>query len=75
MIRKRIDPVIFFVSLGLVAFGVVMVFSASHILALDRYGDAFYFVKRHVLWAVVGFACMLVITQTDPRLLRKIAFP
>ncbi len=75
MIRKRIDPVIFFVSLGLVAFGVVMVFSASHILALDRYGDAFYFVKRHVLWAVVGFACMLVISQTDPRLLRKIAFP
>ncbi len=75
MIRKRIDPVIFFVSLGLVAFGVVMVFSASHILALDRYGDAFYFVKRHVVWAFVGFACMLAISQTDPRRLRRIAFP
>ncbi len=75
MIHKRIDPVIFFISLGLVAFGVVMVFSASHILALDRYGDAFYFVKRHVLWAVLGFACMLAVSQTDPRRLRKIAFP
>ena len=75
MIRKRIDPVIFFVSLGLVAFGVVMVFSASHILALDRYGDAFYFVKRHVLWAIVGFACMLAISQSNPRHLRKFAFP
>ena len=75
MIRKRIDPVIFFVSLGLVAFGVVMVFSASHIIALDRYGDAFYFVKRHVVWAVLGFACMLAISQTDPLRLRKIAYP
>lgn len=75
MIHKRIDPVIFFISLGLVAFGVVMVFSASHILALDRYGDAFYFVKRHVLWAVLGFACMLAVSQTDPGQLRKIAFP
>ncbi len=75
MIRKRIDPVIFFVSLGLVAFGVVMVFSASHILALDRYGDAFYFVKRHVIWAVLGFACMLVISQMDHQYLRKIAYP
>ena len=75
MIHKRIDPVIFFVSLGLVAFGVVMVFSASHILALDRYGDAFYFVKRHVLWAILGFACMLAVSRTDPGQLRKIAFP
>lgn len=75
MIHKRIDPVIFFVSLGLVAFGVVMVFSASHILALDRYGDAFYFVKRHVLWAVLGFACMLAVSRTDPAQLRKFAFP
>ncbi len=75
MIHKRIDPVIFFISLGLVAFGVVMVFSASHILALDRYGDAFYFVKRHVLWAILGFACMLAVSQTDPGQLRKIAFP
>ena len=75
MIHKRIDPVIFFVSLGLVAFGVVMVFSASHILALDRYGDAFHFVKRHVVWAALGFACMLVISQMDPRHLRKVAYP
>ncbi len=75
MIRKRIDPVIFFISLGLVAFGVVMVFSASHILALDKYGDAYYFVKRHVLWAVLGFACMLAISKTDPLRLRKIAYP
>ena len=75
MIRKRIDPVIFFVSLGLVVLGIVMVFSASHILALDRYGDPFFFVKRHVLWAVLGFIFMLLISQSDTCRVRKIAFP
>ena len=75
MIRRRIDPVIFFVSLGLAAFGAVMVFSASHILALDRYGDPFDLVKRHLLWAVVGFACMLAVSQMDPQHLRKAAYP
>lgn len=75
MIRRRIDPVIFFLSLGLVVLGVVMVFSASHILALDRYGDAFFFVRRHVLWAALGFGFMLAISQAEPRQIRKVAFP
>ncbi len=75
MIHRRIDPVIFCVSLGLVVFGAVMVFSASHILALDRYSDAFFFVRRHVLSAVLGFVLMLLISRADPRSIRKIAFP
>ncbi len=75
MITKRIDPVVFFVSLALVAFGAVMVFSASHILALDRYGDAYFFVKRHVLWAVLGFGCMLATSQCEPKHVRKLTYP
>ncbi len=75
MIPGRVDPVIFFCALGLNVFGVVMVFSTSQILALDRYGDAFYFVKRHVMWAALGFAVMLLLARTDPRRLRRLAFP
>ncbi|MEK6710271.1 MAG: putative lipid II flippase FtsW [Nitrospinota bacterium] len=75
MSRARIDPVIFFSALGLNVFGVVMVFSASQILALDRYGDAFHFVKRHVMWAAVGFALMLLLARMDVRTLRRFAFP
>jgi len=73
--RPRIDPVIFFSALGLSVFGVVMVFSASQILALDRYRDAFYFVKRHAMWAAVGFALMLLLARVDVRRLRRLAVP
>ncbi|MBI3024187.1 MAG: putative lipid II flippase FtsW [Candidatus Tectomicrobia bacterium] len=75
MNRTRIDPIVFFSALGLNVFGVVMVFSASQILALDRYGDAFYFVKRHVMWAAVGFALMLLLARMDVRKIRRLAFP
>ena len=75
MSRTRIDPVVFFSALGLNVFGVVMVFSASQILALDRYGDSFYFVKRHVMWAAVGFALMLLLARVNVRKLRHLAFP
>lgn len=75
MSRTRIDPIVFFSALGLNVFGVVMVFSASQILALDRYGDAFYFVKRHVMWAAVGFALMLLLARMDVWKIRRLAFP
>jgi len=75
MIHRRIDPIIFFCALGLNVFGVVMVFSTSHILALDRYGDEFFFVRRHVMWAAVGFILMLFLAQADPRRYRRLAFP
>ncbi len=75
MNRHGIDPVIFSSALGLVAFGVVMIYSTSHILALDRYGDAYYFVKRHVLWAAVGVAVMLLAARLNIKRLRALGFP
>ncbi|MEE9255558.1 MAG: putative lipid II flippase FtsW [bacterium] len=75
MNRRGIDPVIFSCVLGLVAFGVVMIYSTSHILALDRYGDAYYFVKRHVLWAGIGVAMMFFSTRLNIRRLRGLGFP
>ena len=75
MTRHRIDPVIFSCALGLMAFGVVMIYSTSNILALDRYGDPYYFVKRHVLWAAIGVGAMLILARADVRGLRWLAFP
>lgn len=76
MLRWReIDPVIFFCAVGLSAFGMVMVYSASNILALDRYNDSLYFVKRHVLWMLIGFSVLLFFTRLNTHLLSKIAYP
>ncbi len=75
MNRNGIDPVIFSCALGLVAFGVVMIYSTSHILALDRYGDAYFFVKRHILWTAVGVTVMLLSTRLNIERLRGLGYP
>ena len=40
----------------LMALGVVMVYSSSAIYAQETYGDAAYFLKRHLIYLLVGLA-------------------
>ena len=48
------DWLLFVITLALLSFGVVMVFNASYPLAIEIYDDKAYFVKRQILWAVIG---------------------
>ncbi|MGI5875237.1 MAG: stage V sporulation protein E [Dethiobacteria bacterium] len=57
--RKAIDFTIFFTVIILVCFGLIMVFSASYIIALESRQDAFYFLKRQSFWALLGFIGMI----------------
>lgn len=59
--------------LGLLAIGIVMVYSAGSVLAFHDYGDSFYFVKRQLLFAVLGLIAMFMMMNVDYRLLRKYA--
>lgn len=59
--------------LGLLAIGLVMVYSAGSVLAFHDYGDSFYFVKRQLLFAVLGIVSMVFMINLDYRILRKYA--
>jgi cell division protein FtsW len=48
------DWILFVVTLVLLSFGVVMVFNASYPLAIEFYDDKAYFVKKQIIWAVIG---------------------
>jgi cell division protein FtsW len=48
------DPWIFATVVGLVAIGLVMIFSASSATAYNAYHDTAYFLKRQVVWLMVG---------------------
>ena len=61
--------------LTLVSAGIVMVYSASAVLALDRYGDASYFLKRQILFAAVGLGVLIVITRMNYSFWQKAAYP
>lgn len=57
--QKRLpDLTLLFIVLLLLLIGLVMVYSSSHIWAVYKYDDAFFFVKRQFLFASVGILGM-----------------
>jgi cell division protein FtsW len=63
------------VTLALVAFGLVMVYSASSARALLGSDDPAYYLKRQALYAVVGLVALVLFLRTDYRRLRNVAGP
>jgi cell division protein FtsW len=55
--------------------GLIMVYSASAILAHDRYGSSYYFFTRQLLWILVGSLGMWVASRVDLDSLRALAIP
>ncbi len=65
--RISVDRWLFTVTLILVFVGVVMVFSASAVMAQERFGSAYTFVSKQLFWAFAGLTAMLVATRIDYR--------
>ncbi len=65
--RVSVDGWMFTVTLLLVFVGLVMVFSASAVMAKERYGSPYFFVVRQMGWAVVGLIAMIVAMKLDFR--------
>jgi len=53
--------------------GIVMVYSASAVLAFHQYGDWFYYLKRQLLFAALGIVAMYVTMNTDYWIWKKYA--
>ncbi len=69
------DMWLFGVAVVLLSAGVVMVYSASAIVAADRFQDPYFFLKRQLFWAVLGAVAMLVAVRVDYRHLEKLMVP
>ena len=54
-----LDTALLFPTLLLTGFGVVMVYSASSAISLDKFQTDFYFMKKQVIFALVGLAAMI----------------
>ncbi|MGI6550273.1 MAG: putative lipid II flippase FtsW [Syntrophomonadales bacterium] len=66
------DLMLFLVVMLLVCIGVIMIFSASAVTSDIKFNDAFYFVKRQLIWAVMGLAAMLVVMRLNYQKLREL---
>ena len=69
------DVWLFGVVLALVFFGVVMVYSASAIVAADRFGDPFFFLKKQLFWAFLGGGLLWAALRLDYRRLERLVVP
>lgn len=69
--KAEFDSVIFYTTMLLVFIGIVMVFSASFVQSAFKHNDAYYFLKRNLIFAILGFISMMIISNIDYRFWKK----
>src|SRR5258705_4288986 len=64
------DTWLFAATIGLALFGVVMVYSASAVLAQSEHHGSFYYVIKQAIWTLIGLVAMIIAMQVDYHRLR-----
>ncbi|MGQ9636273.1 MAG: putative lipid II flippase FtsW [Thermodesulfobacteriota bacterium] len=75
MERRKFDLILLFVTFMLVGIGIVMVYSTSAIIANERFGDPYYFLKRQAIFAGIGFILMFLMMFFPYEVLKRLAYP
>jgi cell division protein FtsW len=70
---RKLDWGVLLPVMGLLALGLVMVYSSSAVLGADRYHSEFFFVKRQAIRLVLGLVVMLFLARFDYHRLQSIA--
>ncbi len=71
--KKNVDVGLILVVILLLVIGIMMVFSSSFYYSMSRWNDKFYFFRRNLMWAAVGFVAMMVTSKIPYKWYRKIA--
>lgn len=65
----------FLIVIGLLLFGIVMVYDASSAQAIQNFNDKYFFLKEQFKWVVLGLVAGIGAFFFDYRQLRKLALP
>lgn len=66
---------VFITTVILICIGIIMIYSASSIYALERYKDSMFFLRRHLVFILIGIILTFFIMAIDYRILRRYAKP
>ena len=69
--EKKFDRIFIGIVMLLALYGSIMVFSAGYAYADVRYNDAYYFIKRQLIWIIIGIVVMLVFSRIKISILSK----
>ncbi len=72
--RGYFDMPFFFIIIILLAFGLVMLYSASNVYALQHEGDSAFYAVRQLRFALFGVACMILISYINYNALKRFAW-
>lgn len=67
----NIRLMIFIVVLMLVGVGIVMVYSSSAVFAYEKYSDGMYFLKRHLVYLLLGFIGAIMVMSVNYSIIQK----
>jgi cell division protein FtsW len=75
--RFQSDRILFSTVVALTLFGALMVFSASAVMATDKFGTSTYFLLRQLAWVGAGFVALVAMMYLDYRRLSSpaVVFP
>jgi cell division protein FtsW len=68
------DHLLMISALLLLGLGLVMVFSASGVLASDKYHDPAFFLKKQLIYAVIGVVLMLVVRRIPYQMYNRLVY-
>jgi cell division protein FtsW len=72
---KAPDVILLLVTLILVTVGTAMIYSSSSIIALEKFKDGQYFLKKQILFVFMGLIAMVLMTKIPYAQLKKVAYP
>jgi len=70
--RPTADRLLLLVTLALVGLGIVMIYSASAIRAQERFGDPSFFLKKQLVYAVLGLLAMAWAAGRDLKTFQRV---
>lgn len=73
--RVHFDFWLLIIAILLIGFGVTMVYSSSALFATERFGDSYYFLKKEILFVLIGFALLAAVQKVPYHIYSKMVYP
>src|SRR4051812_21423359 len=72
MARKlKSDPVLFITTMLLVGLSVVMVYSASAVIMMEKFQRPYLFLTKQAMWATLGIVMLAIVMRVDYHHLKR----
>lgn len=73
--KKAVDFTLFLSIMILVFIGIIMVFSSSWPEAMKKFDNGYFFLRKQLISASIGFVVLIILMNFDYRYFKKLAFP